>query len=331
MIDVCLDASALAQVRMSVSPAFEAIAWLRLAADGRHHAVYGDPGPAARLALRDRDVALVAQALPSGGTGGYTLDLLTPKPWMGPVASILDRQLGVMTETPSDAAAYQLCTGRFPLGGMPTEVRTAMENGTFARRAADGLLRFWRLVFAELWPGVRTTLETDLAARATAIGAAGIGRMLGTLHRDVDWTGSHLSVGTNAYRETFELGGEELVLCPTAIGWPRVAAQCCDPRDAVLFYPANGLGPTRPASAGGLPELVGSSRAVILRDLGVARSTHELSTRWRLAPATVSYHLGVLLRSGLVSRRRDRRVVFYHRTEQGDAMLGFRADVLHNS
>ncbi|BCL17350.1 helix-turn-helix domain-containing protein [Micromonospora sagamiensis] len=328
MIDVRLDASALAQVRLSVSPAFEAIAWLRLAANGRHHPVYGDPGPAARLALRDRDVALVAQTLLPGGNGGYTLDLLTPKPWIGPVASILDRQLGVMTETPPDVVAYQLCPGRFPVGRMPVDVRTAMEDGTFAGRAADGLLRFWRTVFAELWPGVRSTLETDLAARATVIGAAGIGRMLGTLHRDLDWTGSHLSVGTTAYQEIFDLDGAELVLCPTAVGWPQLAAQCCDPSDAVLVYPANGLVPTRPAPDSGLPELVGSSRAAILRDLGVARSTHELSTRWRLAPATVSYHLGVLLRSGLVSRRRDRRVVFYHRTEQGDAVLGLRDSVL---
>ncbi|SCL26046.1 DNA-binding transcriptional regulator, ArsR family [Micromonospora pallida] len=317
-------------MRLSVSPAFEAIAWLRLAASGRRHAVHGDPGPAARLALRDRDVALVAQALPTGGNGGYTLDLLTPKPWMGPVESLLDRQLGVMTETPPEAVADQLCAGRFPQGRMPVEVRSAMENGTFARRAANGLLRFWRFVFAESWPGVRSTLETDLAARFTVIGTAGIGRMLGTLHRDVGWTGSSLSIGTSAYQETFDLDGQELVLCPTAVGWPRLAAQCCDPNDAVLVYPANGLVPSRPASDSGLPELVGTSRAAILRDLDVARSTHELSTRWRLAPATVSYHLGVLLRSGLVSRRRDRRVVFYHRTEQGDAVLGLRAGVLQS-
>jgi DNA-binding transcriptional ArsR family regulator len=330
VIDVRLDASSLAQVRLSFSPAFEAIAWLRLAANGHRHAVHGDPGPAARLALRDRDVALVAQTLRSGGNGGYTLDLLTPKPWMGPAASTLDRQLGVMAETAPDAVAYQLCAGRFPLGRMPVEVRAAMEDGTFARRAADGLLRFWRVVFAELWPGVRSALETDLAAKATVIGTSGIGRMLGTLHRDVDWTGSHLSIGTSAYRETFDLDGEELVLCPTVVGWPRLATQCCDPGDAVLVYPASGLVPARPTPDNGLPDLVGSSRAAILRDLGVARSTHELSTRWRLAPATVSYHLGVLLRSGLVSRRRDRRVVLYHRTEQGDAVLGVRAGVLQS-
>ncbi|HEY0700384.1 MAG TPA: DUF5937 family protein [Micromonospora sp.] len=322
MLSVHLDGPTLAQVRLAASPASEAVAWLRLTVHGRRHAIYGDPGPVARLALRDPDVALVAKVLPPGSNGDYTLNLLTPKPWIGHAADVFDRQLQAMAETPTDTVTQQLCAGRFALGGMPVEVRAAMENGTFVRRATDGLLRFWRAVFAELWPAVRTTLETDLAGRATTIRTAGIGRMLATLHRDVAWTGSHLLIGSSAYQETVDLNGEELVLCPTIVGWPGVAVQCCDPSDATLVYPANGLVAARHASTNGLPKLVGSSRAAILHDLGVARSTHELSTRRKLSPATVSYHLGVLLRCGLVSRRRDRRVVLYHRTEQGDAVLG---------
>ena len=139
------------------------------------------------------------------------------------------------------------------------------------------------------------------------------------------WTGSHLLIGS-AYRETFDLAGEELVLCPSALGWPRVATQCCDPHDAVLVYPAGCLGAARRPRTTGLPELVGPSRAAILRDLDVARSTSELSARRELSPATVSYHLRVLLHAGLVRRRRDRRTVLYHRTEQGDTLLGLRGD-----
>ncbi|MEV0002240.1 helix-turn-helix domain-containing protein [Micromonospora sp. NPDC050980] len=70
-----------------------------------------------------------------------------------------------------------------------------------------------------------------------------------------------------------------------------------------------------------LGDLVGTSRADILADLDVPRSTGELSRRHHLAPATVSYHLGVLLRSGLVRRRRDRHRVLYQRSASGDGLL----------
>jgi DNA-binding transcriptional ArsR family regulator len=60
----------------------------------------------------------------------------------------------------------------------------------------------------------------------------------------------------------------------------------------------------------------------VLADLDVPRSTGELSDRHELAPATVSYHLGVLLRAGLVVRQRAGRTVRYHRTERGDGLVG---------
>lgn len=320
VISVYLTGRTLGQVRLATSPASEAVSWLRLAANGRRHPIFGDPGPAARLALRHRDVALLTQVLAPGSAGGYTLDLLTPKPSIGPTAGDFDRQLQMTAQTPTEAVVRQLCAKRFPHGGMPVEVRAAMEDGTFAQRMTDGLLHFWRMAFGELWAGIRTTLDMDLAAKATAMGAGGISRMLGALHAEVSWTGSHLLIGST-YQESLDLDGEELVLCPTALGWPRLAVQCCDPRDAVLVYPASGLGAQPPTPPTGLSELVGTSRAAILQDLGVARSTTELSVRRQLSPATVSYHLGVLLRSGLVSRKREQRVVLYHRTGQGDAAL----------
>jgi hypothetical protein len=42
----------------------------------------------------------------------------------------------------------------------------------------------------------------------------------------------------------------------------------------------------------------------------------------RLAPATVSYHLGVLHDAGLVMRSRHRRLVLYRRSEQAASLLG---------
>ena len=77
----------------------------------------------------------------------------------------------------------------------------------------------------------------------------------------------------------------------------------------------------RPHSATSLDELIGPSRATILGDLGVPRSTAELSLRHGLTRATVSHHLGVLHRAGLLVRRRHGRQVLYRRSSRGDDLL----------
>ena len=56
------------------------------------------------------------------------------------------------------------------------------------------------------------------------------------------------------------------------------------------------------------------------------RSTTELAERLALSAATTSHHLGALRDAGLVTSRRDGRVVLYVRTPLGDALVaGHRA------
>ncbi|MBT2511345.1 winged helix-turn-helix transcriptional regulator, partial [Streptomyces sp. ISL-98] len=66
-----------------------------------------------------------------------------------------------------------------------------------------------------------------------------------------------------------------------------------------------------------LARLLGPTRAGLLTALATPASTSELAARHYLSPATVSYHLGVLRRSGLVTPIRDGRYVLYRRTAQG--------------
>ena len=70
-----------------------------------------------------------------------------------------------------------------------------------------------------------------------------------------------------------------------------------------------------------LDELLGRSRAAVLLDLDLPRTTGQLSGRHQLAPATVSYHLGALVNAGLVLRKREGRQVLYGRSEYGDLLL----------
>jgi DNA-binding transcriptional ArsR family regulator len=52
---------------------------------------------------------------------------------------------------------------------------------------------------------------------------------------------------------------------------------------------------------------------MILSSLDHPRSTKQLAALLGLAPSTVSYHLGVLYRAGLLDRSREGRGVLYSR------------------
>lgn len=69
-----------------------------------------------------------------------------------------------------------------------------------------------------------------------------------------------------------------------------------------------------------LESLVGRRRARILLELERPASTLELAQRLEVSPGSVSDHLGVLRRAGLVARRREGRQVVYARTASGDGL-----------
>jgi DNA-binding transcriptional ArsR family regulator len=313
-----LGAATLAATRLAASPAIEIVEWLRLAAAGRRHPRWGDTGPAARAALSHPDVQLVAAALPTGDSG-YTPDLLTPKPEVGTTEHALRAQLESIAGTPAEVAEEQLLTYRFASEQAPAGVRAAIDAGTFARRAASGMWRFWRSALVRQWSALESTLEAEISVRAAMMARSGVGAVLGSLHPRIQWRDGRLEV-LSAHHLATRLTAGQLVLVPSVLTWPPVATQFADPAGAMLMYPAAGPD-TRQPRPGAVPELVGRSRAALLGDLGVPRSTTELSKRHGLAPATVSYHLGVLLRAGLVTRIRERHLVYYRRNAPADALL----------
>ncbi|SCE65624.1 DUF5937 family protein [Micromonospora mirobrigensis] len=322
MFNVALDAATLAGVQMHASPAFEAIEWLRYAAVDRPHPSAGPTGPRAAAALRHPDVALVSAVLPGRGSQGFP-DLLTPEYDPAQPKQALRHQLEALAATDPDEVARQL-QEVFGATPPPPQVRDAIEAGTFGARAANGLWRFWRATLADDWTALETVLENDISRRCELAGRRGVGALLDSMHPDVRWDDGRLRVDRPGYVDLSFTGGR-LVLVPTVLGWPLFFKQFARPRAGVLMYPAQGT-PSPAAPRPATPGLVGRSRAALLADLGTPRSTGELSRRHTLAPATVSYHLGVLLRAGMVTRFRDGLLVYYRRTGAGEALLGARPD-----
>jgi len=70
-----------------------------------------------------------------------------------------------------------------------------------------------------------------------------------------------------------------------------------------------------------LAALLGRTRATILTRLAVPLTTTQLVRELGQSPATISGHLSVLRRSGMVSTRRSGRMVLYRRTVLGSSVV----------
>lgn len=70
-----------------------------------------------------------------------------------------------------------------------------------------------------------------------------------------------------------------------------------------------------------LRELLGATRLSLLRHLGTPHTTAALAQVDHHAAATISHHLGVLRRAGLVTGRRSGRSVLDRRTALGEVLF----------
>jgi len=320
MITIRLDGCSIGKIRLSTSPLTDVAAWLHLSSARRQHLVFGDTGSSARFALRDPEVRFASQLLCPNGAG-YSLDLLFPKPPPSRADRTLDGQLEVLRGTPPAVVAEQLTTYYGGIERLPRNIRPVLEAGRFTERLTNGLQRFWRTALADQYAALEDLVTSDLNERSRAMAHGGVGQMLNNLHPKAGWVGDRLLVSCR-YEATLDLVGVDMVVAPAVLAFPYFQVVTDDPGNMLVLYPVPGLGRSRRSGRATLTNLVGLTRARILRDLATPRSTTALSRRHRLAASTVSYHLGVLLASGMVHRTRRGATVEYRRSALGDALVG---------
>jgi DNA-binding transcriptional ArsR family regulator len=118
------------------------------------------------------------------------------------------------------------------------------------------------------------------------------------------------------------LAAADLLFVPSAFsgGWLSLDP----PRAYAVVYRAAGvadLWPERvPAAGDALDQLVGRTRASLLRALAEPATTTQLVAQRGLGLGVVGDHLAVLRGAGLVARARSGRSVLYRRTALGDAL-----------
>lgn len=329
MITVQLGAGTLARTRWSLSPVADLLGLLRdqkRAAHpgplhsgnhhlGQHHS--GSQGGGRRTAagpslLADPLAALVAEL--TAPEGGYQPDFLTPKPVVEqPLPRVFGHQLDQIAGTDPDVVERQV-VDRYAGRAVPETLRHHLRNGRLAPLLAQGLSRSWQQGGESAWRLALPRLRADLDERARQVGRLGLIAALSALAPEITTDGLRLGIALDPWAEELLLEEDELVCVPRAFGLDRPSPQLCQGGDAVLYYPA-GL-QVRPA-ARAQAELIGATRHLVLAAVAKPSSTKALSARLGFATATISYHLDVLYRNGLVSRRRKGLEVLYRQTARG--------------
>jgi hypothetical protein len=310
----------LAGMRLAISPMWELV---------RSLAALRDPSTAAlhlpwlrTLSGRLGGIELEPAVALIGVGGRYTPDFLTPPP-AGPLGDIR-HDLDALRKTPVAQIRHDMSLFASDHGPSLTADRWLGDPAREIARLADALEAYWDRAIAPVWPRVRTFLQADVAHRARRLAEDGPAALLGDLHPGVTWHGDRLDV-ISAHEATIALGGDGLLLMPSAFTWAAPSTIDQEPWQPTLVYPARGVATLWDAGGDApdaLARLLGARRAEILLALDGPLSTTELAERLSLSPAGASHHLTVLRDAGLLSARREGRAVLYVRTAVADALTG---------
>ncbi|MEV1143925.1 DUF5937 family protein [Micromonospora sp. NPDC049799] len=165
------------------------------------------------------------------------------------------------------------------------------------------------------WPKLRAVLDADVAYRVGKLARGGIAELMQDLHPSIELTENAITVAS-----LVDGDGGGLTLVPCMFIWPHLWVELGLAGEPSLTYGARGIGTLWQDGDGDTEEenalgaLLGRSRAEILVSLRLPRSTTDLARSLGLAPPTVSSHLAILRRSGLVTCWRSGRRVLYQRT-----------------
>lgn len=259
---------------------------------------------------------------------GYVPDFITPEP--AAFDNEIDDQLHQVATANAERVGYEVS---FTLSGHTWHRRGATRAtsrvllNTVARgerhvaeELAAQLRLFFDLVVAAQWPRLRKRLEDDIAVRAEAMAREGLGTVINRLSPMVRWHNGGLDIDRFGREEKGDrshhgwTSASALILAPSVFQ-PRLALTADpygapSPRSPLLSYPAINSSPTSPRS---MDEVFGATRSRVLTMLDVPRSTDELAKSLHLSPGTVSYHLQILFRAGMIHRTRSSRHVLYRK------------------
>jgi DNA-binding transcriptional ArsR family regulator len=312
----------LLHTRFAVSPLFELSSLLHvLARQSRHRlppAWSTRLEPIYRSLTADPAVRAVA-ALHSQHRGPAFL----AQPPSGGLTQTLADDLAAVRATPMAQARREIAESLQVRPSRDESALRILHADDVLDRLSTALESAWHGLIAPHWARLRAICERDVLFRADELGRAGWSAAFSGLPH-VHWRDGGIDLARLRSSATVSSDGSGLLLMPSVFIWPGIAAFNDEPWPRAIAYPARGAGalwePPAVTAPGALGELVGASRARLLRALVDPASTTQLARALSLAAGAVGDHLAVLLRAGLVDRARAGRAVIYRRTALGDAL-----------
>lgn len=314
--------------RFAVSPITQAVAALH-ALSGRLPP--GSAGPWIKrarpryLALRKENPHLAALAFMLRSRG-YNPDFIAPPPQAG--ATDIEADLAAVRATPVERARHEIGQALLGRGSPPPSFLRMMESPDLVPSLAGALEALWSELIAADWSAIRVILERDIARRAGSLAAYGLDRALADMSPDIRCRAHRARVDIEVLGMApgkRALDGRGILFLPNAFSAMWL---CLDkPWRAALTYPATGTAqlfcapPGTPSADDALSNLVGRSRARLLRSLIEPATTTQLGALLGMGLGNVGDQIGVLRRSGLVQGRRVGRGVVYGLTGLGEDLV----------
>jgi DNA-binding transcriptional ArsR family regulator len=310
----------LLRTRFAIGPLCELMWSVAVLREPEAHGIHLPWVRAARRRLDGLPLDLL-HALGSRGPSGYVPDFPAPPP-TSPLPDLAG-ELARVRATPPAQVRREL-GWRFGGTVVPDCVRPLLDDpGRGLLALTELMAAYWERAIAPWWPAIRTALEDDVRHRAARLTASGTGEVFAGLHPQVRWAGGALVVDRPAEQEV-ELSGRGLLLVPACFAWPDVFAMTDAPWQPALIYAPVGIGelwaPSPPPDPGALAALLGARRAAVLVALARPQGTGSLAAALALPASSISEHVGILRRAGLVRSVRDGRAVTHERTPAGDAV-----------
>ncbi|GHH77058.1 hypothetical protein GCM10017772_37080 [Promicromonospora soli] len=155
--------------------------------------------------------------------------------------------------------------------------------------------------------------------------AHGVGAVQSTLGPTTRWRAPVLEVDYPVRRDV-HLDGRGLSLVPTFFGVKHPITLADPQLQPVLVYPVSREPFWRPllttdGQADALSELLGETRATVLRLIDTELTTTTLAALAMTSPSTVSRHTAILRRAGLITTRRSGTGVLHRRTALGASLV----------
>jgi DNA-binding transcriptional ArsR family regulator len=315
----------LARTRLALSPLWELFASLFMLHDEEPLPEYVPWVARTRRALRDVDIGpLNLDAAPERRT---IPDFAAPIPKQ-PLRT-LDEEIEAVRATDADVVHADIaeCWPQGPPAPWDAFVARPRE---MCDRLADALHLYWDAALADDWPRLRAVLEGEMLGRARALALSGPAAVLEELHPMIRWRQPYVELHKDKQGD-LRLGGRPLVLVPLVFARGVLMGESVDGNAVALGYQARGTSalfmPQETSFDGRMELLLGHGRAAVLRALEQPATTTELARRLNYAPSTVSAHLDVLARGGLLDRHRVRRSVYYGLNDTGRSLVALLMDV----